>query len=150
VIWTHNRSASRETGHFQPCFPASRSVNRPVFPSKTGVSVRRDSHPSPLRTLLPTQTYLPQGVWTLRFDSLSSSTVVSHHFWKSATMLNGSGFSVKMLTLSFVVIPLSCSVLPMTTLKRFVITSPQKLNGMDFHSVPALPPLRKFKVCLFY
>jgi hypothetical protein len=24
----------RETGHFQPCFPASRSVRRPVFTSK--------------------------------------------------------------------------------------------------------------------
>jgi hypothetical protein len=27
---------SRATGHFQPCFPASRPVSRPVFASKTG------------------------------------------------------------------------------------------------------------------
>ncbi len=34
MIWTHNRPASRATGHFQPCFPASRTVSRPVFASK--------------------------------------------------------------------------------------------------------------------
>ena len=26
--------ARRATGHFQPCFPANRPVDRPVFPSK--------------------------------------------------------------------------------------------------------------------
>ncbi len=26
--------ARRVTGHFQPCFPVNRPVNRPVFPSK--------------------------------------------------------------------------------------------------------------------
>ncbi len=37
MIWTHNRTGSRSTGHFQPCFPATRPVSRPVFASK-GVS----------------------------------------------------------------------------------------------------------------
>jgi hypothetical protein len=32
--------ASRATGHFQPCFPASRTVNRPVFASKNEIEWR--------------------------------------------------------------------------------------------------------------
>ncbi len=33
---------SRATGHFQPCFPASRPVNRPVFASKTQTNADKD------------------------------------------------------------------------------------------------------------
>ncbi len=34
MIWTHNRSVTRETGDFQTCFSDNRSVDRTVFPSK--------------------------------------------------------------------------------------------------------------------
>jgi hypothetical protein len=39
VIWTHNRSVNRATGHFQSCFPAISPVSRPVFASKHDMSL---------------------------------------------------------------------------------------------------------------